>query len=95
MRIIRYSKKLVINPWLSYELEVKESDLPGLPFERIIAAVKEAGFDYVIVDQPSEVVIEHGVAEQPSRCSQDHNNYVGECPYCHERLPTEQIHKGM
>jgi septum formation inhibitor-activating ATPase MinD len=62
MRIVRYSSTLQIEPWLSYDLvpqrEVKETDLPKNTFDKIVDAIKAARFAYVVVDQPSEVLIE-------------------------------------
>lgn len=62
MRIIRYSKKLKLYPWANFDLvppqEVKEKDLLNSEcFDKIVAEVVSQGFDYVVVDQPDEVLI--------------------------------------
>lgn len=61
MRILRYSKKVQLRPWLSFSLvderEVKEHEVLG-EFDRLCEAVRASGFDFVIVDRPDEVLIE-------------------------------------
>lgn len=70
MRIIRYSSRLEIEPWMSFYLvplhEIKEAECPAKVFDKVVAAIKAANFDYVVVDQPAEVLIERGDAVQQS-----------------------------
>ncbi len=62
MRILRYWKSIQLEPWTTYTMfdtvERHESAYQTKHFDKIVAAVKEAGFDYTIVDQPEAVLIE-------------------------------------
>lgn len=64
MRILRYWKNLQFEPWASFNIvafrEVKASDLSSKPewFDLLVTEVKASGFNYVVIDQPDEILIE-------------------------------------
>lgn len=63
-RILRYSMSLAIRPWADFkvvkETEVREDALLSNSFDDLCKFVKKKGFDYIIVDQPDEVLIAKG-----------------------------------